>query len=59
MDTPPGTKLEIRDAQVVNGVVLLERSSCVVRGGSVAALKEEWEQHKVFAPAASLPLAPR
>ena len=43
LDTPPGTKLRISSANVCAGVVLLDSQCCVVLGGVVPAMKEEWE----------------
>ncbi len=49
-DTPPGTKLAVRNAKVRNGVLLLDRQSCGVKGGQVPALLQDWEQLKVLLP---------
>ena len=52
LDTPPGTKVRVSNASVVNGVVLLEAKCCSVVGGVVKAMKEDWETQRRYSNAA-------
>lgn len=47
-DTPPGTKVSIKGTVVVvNGFMLLKKSSMEVLGGRVEGLHKKWSSMKV------------
>ncbi len=47
LDTPPGTKLTVRNVRIVGGVLLLDQNNCKVEGGIVQSLRDEWETQRV------------
>lgn len=48
LTTPPGTKVKIKEAVlVVNGFMLLKKTSMEVLGGNVEALLKKWNLQKV------------
>ena len=48
LDTPPGTKVSIKGSvAIVNGFMLLKKSSMEVLGGRVEGLHKKWSSMKV------------
>ena len=43
IDTPPGTKLKVHNAELINGVLLLMPSNATVLGGKVHNLIQSWK----------------